>query len=182
MNKYTKEKLENICKTSNSVSEVIRKLGLKEAGGTHTYISKKIKEFGIDTSHFLGKRANCGNNHSGGPKKLHWSEVLIKRKKGKRQKSVLLRRSLLEYGRDYKCFVCGQDGFWNGKPLMLQIEHKNRDWLDDRPENIEFICGHCHSQTIGWCGSTGNVEIASSSSYSKNYRNKKRSSGGKAYT
>lgn len=172
--KYTKEILEPLVKESISIAEVIRKLGLKEAGGTHTHISRKIKEFEIETSHFLGQRANCGKDHRGGPKKKTWQEVLIKRTKGKRQKSFRLRRALIESGREYKCDKCGQKPEWNGKPLMLQVDHKNRDWLDDRKENLDFTCPNCHSQTEGWCNSNGNVEIISEAAYNRERRRKKK--------
>jgi len=53
--KYTKETLEMAVKDCVSVAGVLRKLGLKEAGGTHSHISRRIQRFGIDTSHFLGQ-------------------------------------------------------------------------------------------------------------------------------
>jgi hypothetical protein len=53
--KYTKEILEPIIKECICVSDVMRKLGLRQSGGSHSYLSKKIKECGIDASHFLGK-------------------------------------------------------------------------------------------------------------------------------
>lgn len=167
--KYTKELLESIVTTSTSTAQVLRKLGLKEAGGTHHYIKKKIDQYKIDISHFKGR----GSDLSKGVKnKKEWSSLLIKRTDGKRRHAFKLRRALIESGREYKCFVCGQEGTWNGKKLMLQVEHKNKDWLDDRPENVEFICPNCHSQTNGWCGSKGFAEITSDSS-SKRYRERK---------
>lgn len=154
--KYTKELLAGLVKDSVSLMEIIRKLGLREAGGTHAHISRKIKEFELDTSHFLGQATNCGPNHKGGPKRLTWREILVKREKGNRKKSHQLRRALIEAGIEYKCVDCGLST-WNGKELILQVDHKNQDWLDDRLENVEFRCPNCHSQTEGWCGRNGLV-------------------------
>jgi hypothetical protein len=75
--KYTKELLEPIIKESISIAQVLRKLGKKQAGGTHSNLAKNIKKFSIDTSHFLGAAANCGDNHKGGSDKKSWQEVLV---------------------------------------------------------------------------------------------------------
>jgi hypothetical protein len=53
--KYTQELLTEAVMNSVSVSGVVRYLGIPLAGGTHAHISRKIKQFGIDTSHF-GRR------------------------------------------------------------------------------------------------------------------------------
>ena len=50
--KYTKEMLEPLVAQSTSVAGVMRLLGLRQNGGEHTHISRTIKRFGIDTSHF----------------------------------------------------------------------------------------------------------------------------------
>lgn len=168
--KYTKEILEPIAKESTSIAQVLRKLGLREAGGSHSNISRKLKEYEIDTSHFLGQATNCGKNHKGGTKLLHYKEVLVEREKGKRQHSFRLRRALIESGREYKCETCGNTGEWNKSPLMLQVNHKNSNWLDDRESNLSFECPNCHSQTKGWCGSKGLAEINSVAKASREYR------------
>lgn len=160
-NKYTKELLEQLVKESTSVIQIIRKLGLKEAGGTHTHLSNKIKKFEIDTSHFLGRGSNCGKNHKGGTNKKTYKEILIKKEKGNRQKSFVLRRSLIEAGRNYICEVCQLLPIWEGKILILQVDHKNGNWLDNTKENLRFICPNCHTQTIGFCGSKGYFEVTS---------------------
>ena len=78
--KYTKEILEPIVKESISVAEVIRKLGLREAGGTHCHVTRKIEQFNIDKSHFLGQRANLGKK-IGAIKKLKWQWKTVERDK-----------------------------------------------------------------------------------------------------
>ena len=162
--KYTRELLEPLVKESTSIAQVLRKLGLKPAGGSHTHISRKIKKYGLDDSHFLGQAANCGENHKCGTRKI-WEEVLVERTTGNRQKSYQLRRALIESGREYKCEKCDQPPEWNGKELRLQVDHKNSNWLDDRPNNLRFICPNCHTQTEGYANSKGYVELTSMAKY-----------------
>jgi hypothetical protein len=50
--KYTAELLRPLVESSFTLSEVIRKLGLKPNGGNHRNISARIRLAGIDTSHF----------------------------------------------------------------------------------------------------------------------------------
>jgi hypothetical protein len=164
--KYTKEMIECAVKDSVSVAQVLRKLGLKEAGGSHTNISRKIKSFGIDTSHFLGQGANCGENHKGSCKRKP-EDILIKRSVGRREHSFRLRRALIETGREYKCELCELGNVWNNKEIRLQVDHINRDWLDDQANNLRFLCPNCHSQTEGYNGSKGLSGLTKCKWYSK---------------
>jgi hypothetical protein len=172
--KYTRELLEGIVRESFSVAEVLRKLGLAEAGGTHAHIARRIREFGIDTSHFLGSRANCGSHHKGG-KKSSWQEVLIRRSSGRRQKAHLLRRALIESGREYHCEApgCSTKDQWLGRPITLHVDHLNGDWLDDRPQNLVFLCPNCHSQTPNYCGNKGFAELTSRAKWFRHYRRRR---------
>lgn len=155
--KYTKEVLEKAVKESICIADVLRKLGLRRAGGTHSHISRRLRFFEIDTSHFVGTTVARGRHRN--PKKRSWQDILIKRDDAKRQQAVILRRALLESGRKYECEECGQPPIWNNKELRLHVDHKSRDWTDDRPENLRFLCLHCHSQTVGFSGSKGMTDL-----------------------
>ena len=63
MREYTKEWLEELCKTSYSYSEVLRKAGRKPGGGSNETLKKKILQFGIDVSHFTGQHWRKSPNH-----------------------------------------------------------------------------------------------------------------------
>jgi hypothetical protein len=45
-----------------------------------------------------------------------------------------------------ECSVCGINS-WNGKPIVLELEHKNGNHTDNSLENVCLICPNCHSQT-----------------------------------
>ena len=63
-------------------------------------------------------------------------------------KNRILANNLIEY----KCACCGNVGEWNGRPLVLQLDHINGDNCDNRLENLRFLCPNCHSQTDTFAG------------------------------
>ncbi|MEU1813623.1 HNH endonuclease [Streptomyces roseifaciens] len=50
--RWTKEILESAVAVSSNMCEVLRRPGLEVVGGHHTHISRRIRGFGIDVSHF----------------------------------------------------------------------------------------------------------------------------------
>ncbi len=75
-------------------------------------------------------------------------------------RSQVKRRLLRDLRWPYQCSACSsvlfehRDGipFWFGKPVTLQLEHRNGISTDNRLENLEFLCPLCHSQTSTFCG------------------------------
>jgi hypothetical protein len=58
---------------------------------------------------------------------------------------VTIKRYLVETFGD-KCSVCSIET-WNDKPIVLELEHKDGNSENNRPENLCLICPNCHSQT-----------------------------------
>lgn len=139
----TDEMLSIAIASSTSMMEVLRKLGVREAGGSHSHYSRKAKKLGLDISHFIGKAWNKGLPSK---KKRSAVEILILRSSGRRENSKRLTRALIEIGRPHICDKCKTPPFWNGHQLTLDVDHINEDWLDDRAENLRFLCPNCHSQ------------------------------------
>lgn len=61
-------------------------------------------------------------------------------------------RNHLKIHKDYKCEICGMDGIWNGKPLVLVLDHINGNPNDNRYENLRFVCPNCNSQLPTFTG------------------------------
>lgn len=124
-------------------------LGLRQNGGAHAHISRTIKRYGIDTSHFHSTGVGPGQQRQ----RMSADEILVRRPDGARRvKPHLLRRALVESGVLYQCALCGNPGEWQGVPLTLQIDHVDGDFLNNTRENLRFLCPNCHRLTPNFAG------------------------------
>lgn len=147
--KYSKEVLEDLVIRCNSIAEILRCLKVSGHGGNHNHIKIKLLQFGIDISKFAYKENGCIKNLK---RERRSPEDILKLKPdgSNRTHGHYLKRALLEIGVEYKCSECGLGPIWNGKEINLEVDHINNNVIDDRKENLRFICPNCHSQTIGY--------------------------------
>lgn len=124
---------------ATSCSNLLATLGLGISSTTIGHTKQRIKRLGLDCSHFVA--ANGRGNRRDSDWKMELDESLKVR-----ASTTTLRKNLLGLGHIYICVGCGNDGTWGEKQLTLEIHHKNSNWRDNRPENLEFLCPNCHSQ------------------------------------
>ena len=61
------------------------------------------------------------------------------------------RRTRVIEEQNHKCNGCKIDT-WRGKPIILELEHKDGNNKNNIRENLEALCPNCHSQTETWRG------------------------------
>ena len=132
-NKYTKEFLEPIVKSSKTYAECLRKLGIAPVGGNYGLLKKNIEKFEIDTSHMLHKLIFTGTE--------------IKQLDELRKPESIKKRIVSERG--HVCESCLLY-LWMGKQISLELEHIDGNRQNNARENLKLLCPNCHSMTPTW--------------------------------
>lgn len=132
-----KEELEQLVKTSNSFSEILRKQNKSVSGTAVKILKDKLDNYEI--SYLFLNEKNISR------KQIPLNEILVENRS---YKSSDLKKRLIKEGlKEDKCELCGCSNEWNGKPLILQLDHINGNHSDNRLENLRIVCPNCHSQT-----------------------------------
>jgi len=147
--KWTKEILQAAVSASTNMCEVLRSLELEVVGGHHTHISRRIKAYDIDTSHFRvpARRGDATPRRT--PQALLVEQPISH---ARRIQSDRLKRAMLEHGLEERCALCGIEAIWLGEPLPLEVDHIDGRWQNNRIENLRLLCPNCHSTTDSYRG------------------------------
>lgn len=140
--------LQNIVKSSTSYAEVQRKLSLSK-GPSYNSIKRRILHEHLDISHFHKKKFT-----EGGFKRLSKEEAIATLFNAYSLASPTTIRSYVKF---YKllpdhCSECPVTNIWNGKPIVLQLDHRDGNNLNHNLTNLRWLCPNCHSQTSTFSG------------------------------
>lgn len=132
---YSKEELEVFVAQSNSYREVMDLMHYKSHNGrSYEVVKNRIEKYGISTEHFDTKPAM----------KRSPENIFIENSTARQ--SVLRRWYLKGNYTEYKCAICGLPPVWQGKELVLTLDHINGKNTDDRLENLRWVCPNCDRQ------------------------------------
>lgn len=135
LNQLSDEEFEKIVLSSHSVKEVCLKLGYtSHSGANSSKVKQRMTKLGLSTNQFKHIE----------PIKRNPENVFI-------ENSTAAQKTLRKYYEkghytEYVCSICGQPPFWNGKPMILILDHKNGKHTDDRLENLRWVCPNCNYQ------------------------------------
>ena len=149
---YDTLKFKKSVSESKSIRECLIKMSLSPYGGNYRVFKKKIKELNLSTDHFLGQGWNKNNSPADikDIEKYFNNEIPIT--------SYKLKCRILKDGiKPNKCESCGLDT-WMGKPIPLEVHHKDGDRSHNELSNFELLCPNCHAFTDSYRGKNSRKE------------------------
>jgi hypothetical protein len=151
--KWNDEQLIEAVKTSKSVMEVLKKIGLGLSGGSHALVKMRIKHLKIDNSHFTGKGWCRGEKHEEFIKRVlqYPLEQVLVRDSTYQNTHALKKRLIKEGLLINECCNCKLTT-WLNEPISLQLHHKDGDRCNNLIGNLSILCPNCHSQTSTFAG------------------------------
>ncbi len=140
--KWTESQLQEAAQKSSSIRQILRALGLVEAGGNYAQIKKYLLFYNVDTSHLKGRGWSKGLVGIGRPR-VPMEEILVQ---NSNFQSYKLKNRLQSLGlKPTHCEECGWNKQTEDGYLPLEIHHMNGDPRDNRLENLLVLCPNCHS-------------------------------------
>lgn len=145
--RYSEAEARAAVAASKTLSESLRRLGMRHAGGNHRTLKKWIAIWEISTHHFDPDSVRrASRTVVGTPLK----DVLVRGSSYSR--SALKRRLYSERFKTRNCEFCGQGEMWRGRRMALILDHVNGVADDNRLENLRIICPNCAATLDTHCG------------------------------
>jgi len=142
--RYTEAELREVVARSDSLGEVLRHFGLRQAGGNHRLLRKWLTRWEISTEHFKLDRPMPRRE----PRPL--ADVLVEHSRYSR--GHLKMRLYAEGLKERLCELCGQNEYWQGAYMSLILDHINGVADDNRLENLRIVCPNCAATLDTHCG------------------------------
>lgn len=145
---WTESQLIAAVAESTSMAQVLRRIGLRPAGGNYEQVKMRIASLRLATEHWTGQAHLRGKSNP--HVRRHPLESILRR--GTYYQSNKLRKRLLREGiLEAKCSSCGGVE-WLGKAIPLELDHVDGDKTNNELDNIRLICPNCHALTPTYRG------------------------------
>ena len=139
---YTDEDIIRESKKVTSLAQLLRALGLKEAGGNYDNMKRNLQRLGLTCDHWKGQGWSKDNQLK------DWSQY---------RKAVSLKPHLITE-RGHRCELCERVE-WMDQPITLEVHHIDADRTNNSYDNLQLLCPNCHSFTDSWRGRKNYSEI-----------------------
>jgi hypothetical protein len=136
-----------IINNSFSYKEVLQTMGYQNnKGSINKILKERIKELNISIKHFYTKKIYPIKKEN------------IFTENGTIGRQSVKNRIMNQNLKENICEICKQKPFWNGKPMVLILDHINGIYNDNRLENLRLVCPNCNSQLETTNGKNKKIE------------------------
>lgn len=139
---FSDEEFSEIVVSNTTILGILTDMGRAVSGSSYKAVHHRVAKLELDTSHWKGIR----HGTSGVKQAVPWGLILVEdseHRLNRRRIKKLISEGMIKN----ICGGCGLGPEWNGRPLTLQLDHKDGNRVNNLLSNIVLVCPNCHSQT-----------------------------------
>jgi hypothetical protein len=153
--RYTEQEIRAAVEGARSISEALRRMGLRAAGGNYKTLQRHLAYYDVSIDHF---EPNWSLRHTRDYRATPLDEILVENSPYHRGH---LKRRLYDSGlKERQCELCGQGEMWQGRSMALILDHINGVATDNRIENLQIVCPNCAATLDTHCGRKNRRDVA----------------------
>lgn len=143
---YSKKQLENVLSNNNTWSGILRELGSYDKHQKMLPIlRRRLDDLNIDYSFMNSVPIARKEGHSRNKYTKYTDEEIFRRNNEVSVQTV--RRAFKEHIEiPYECAICHLPPIWQGKPLVLTMDHIDGDTNNNEFTNFRWVCPNCDRQ------------------------------------